>query len=226
MPFNQPGFIICQARFGRGSTAGGLPADQVINTFVFRDDAVTGNGYAEVVNRLEDFYYGLSGTQTATLGSYLHNSVDSLTYYLRDADAAPGTPGEEIESTAFTQTASISSSLPPDVAVCLSYRGPVPDTKRTRGRIYLGPFRGGSTLVDSDGRLATGAHDNMLAAMAGLASTSETNSVRWTIASRAGNSSEDIVRGYIDRAFDTQRRRDPQSQVYDRQPDEFTVAGA
>nr|CRY97718.1 hypothetical protein [uncultured prokaryote] len=223
MPFDQANHVLVQARFNRELAS--VPADVVINTFVFdKAGLVTGNGYAEIVERLDTFYYGLTGAQAASVGSYLHNALSGLTYYLRDTDAAKGTPGEEIESDDFTRTSAISSSLPPDVALCVSYRAAPPVTARRRGRIYLGPLRGGSTLVDSDGKLLDAAHDNIVAAAEGLSTSSGSNPVRWVVASRAGNTAADIVSGYVDSSFDTQRRRDPSTEVYLRHPDDWDIS--
>jgi hypothetical protein len=106
----------------------------------------------------------------------------------------------------------------------------LPNSKRRRGRIYLGPLQatveggGGAKLYNGTGRITDSVRANIAAACKGLAGLSPSNDVTWVIASRVGNVAAPIVRGYVDTAFDTMRSRDPQSQFFGRTDDTWAVS--
>jgi hypothetical protein len=157
-----------------------------------------------------------------SIQNYLAGGLTSLSYYMREASAPRGTPGLEVASDLF-----VGAGIPqrgilvPDVAACVSYRAAPPSTKRNRGRVYIGPLAP-ITLDESTGMMTQAFQLDLQEAARGLASDSIMDPVLWCIASRVGNSAERIVSGYVDRNFDTQRRRDPGSETYDRSPDAWS----
>lgn len=218
--FTLAGHTIVQARFPRTN------ADVIINTFVF--DRGVGDD-ANIVNRLNTFYFGLNsvGGQVQPLALIMSKSLQTPTYYMRDADQAVGTPGRELAGTGtFPGTR---GDLPNDLAICASYRAALPNGPRRRGRLYIGPLHGvipggSAALFDTLGRIHSGAKDIVNQAAQGLATVSPSNPVRWVIASRVGNTSAPITRGYVDSHFDTMRSRDPGTEFFGRANDAW-IAG-
>ncbi len=101
------------------------------------------------------------------------------------------------------------ASLPPEVAICMSFQGDrvsgTPQARR-RGRIYVGPLR--SSTLGTDGRPSAGTMASMdalasafLTAALGMASTD------WGIWSETGSIFTPVTNGWIDNEYDTQRRR-------------------
>jgi len=204
-----------QARFTRGTVG-----DVIINTFVFKGSGPDAPSMADIKARLDIFYGGLAGAQVGTLKARLHNSITGVTYYGRPANAAPGIPGEELPGAVGIASPG-GNSLPPDVCVALSYRAALPNGPSRRGRIYFGPLL--VAAVDPFGVLNAAFRTDLIEAAKGLASTSVANPVEWMIASRKNNTSSRIVRGYVDSAMDTQRRRDPVTQKFGRTADAWAL---
>jgi hypothetical protein len=214
--FTLPGYTIVQARFPRSD------ADLVVNTFIFQ----RGNGTDQmIVNRLENFYFGIQSTNGRKVADYLSPKMQGPSYYMRDADQEVGSPGRELPGINVVPPGE--DELPPDLAVCASYRAALPNSKRRRGRIYMGPLRGGlvvgSPIISPQGRVNLGIRVTLNAACSVLAGASATNPVRWVIASRVGNTAEVVRRGYVNPHFDTMRSRDPHTEFFGRAEDEWDV---
>lgn len=212
--------MMVQARWPRAG------ADNAINTFVF-DYGLQTEPAAQlsIRDRLDTFYQGQGNDPsfpTQTVISYLSNQISGPpVYYMRPASAAVGDPGTEVQSL-ITQLPPAANRLPEDVAICLSYRAPAPYTARRRGRIYLGPLNVGS--LETTGRIKATTRTVLNGAAANLSSESATNPVYWSIASRVGNVAADIVEGFVDQFFDTQRRRDPSTETFGRTESTWTDA--
>jgi len=226
MPFTLPGYVTVAARFNRSD------GDVVVNTFAFKNAAL-GNEVG-ITGMLDEFYFGpVASEGGARIIDLLSERIIGGEYYFRDADQLAGTPGREYSMGGPFNPEATVPVLPPDLAVCASYRGALPTHKRRRGRIYLGPLSRDVDLPglaysvhDENGRVSAGTQALVNAAAARLAASDGGADYDWVIASRAGNSATPIVRGYCDQHFDTQRRRDPGTQTFGRHPDDWTVSGA
>ncbi len=214
MPLTLPGVVLVQARWLRGTVG-----DPVINTFAFLVAASGGATDNNIRDSLDQFYFTTT-TNGGNINGILNSSLTALTYIMRDADQAAGTPGREIPSLLFVPPAA-GSWMPADVAICASYRGSAPVTARKRGRIYLGPVRQGS--VTTTGLILDSSQVTVQQACARLAGKTQSDG-QWVIASRKYNEIANVVSGYVDEHFDTQRRRDPGAQFFGRRPDEWTLA--
>jgi hypothetical protein len=115
---------------------------------------------------------------------------------------------EEVYSTAV---GSMSGGFPHEVAMCLSYRGQaevgVPQRRR-RGRIYIGP------LSDQTGNISRSGgdvrpSDNARATVANAAARLRNRSgpAIWATLSSTDGVAVPVVNGWVDNAYDTQRRR-------------------
>lgn len=188
----------------------GIPEDAITNTWAYTTldtDQLT-PGHAMQAD-LVDFYEAW-----ATYRGALHD-WDSATCRIYDlADTEPRTPFiNELLGLSATAAA---TTLPSEVALCLSFQaspfsGAV--QARRRGRVYLGTF---ATVAanSTDGRpnntmvnLLSAAGGDLLAASQ---ATSGAGSYIWCVVSMAGGGPAEfaaVEEGWVDNAWDTQRRR-------------------
>jgi len=190
----------------------GLPKDQYVNVWYF--NGAPGVPAADVAGQafglLNQFYH-------ITLGSYLSPAVGThvnMTAY----DMAAATPRPIINTAVMTMSAFPGTALPEEVALCLSYY-----TDRNlpshRGRIYLGPLNNGA-MSGSPSRPVTALRSAMAAAgrdliqgvtsSAGLVVSGPVGivpGIAWALHSVKLGTFIAIAHGWVDDAFDTQRRR-------------------
>lgn len=193
----------------------GLPADTAINTFWSLSVVATAEDQAAAMAaRLEDFYVEDPTPGTVPLMSYMSGVLAATTSFTPPsvrsynmADPEPRVPISDIPILGFTPD---TTGLPEEVACVGSFHGlyeaGVPKARR-RGRIYLGPLSqeavdnvsGRSTLGEA---LAT----NLGYAMANLAFANDAEA-SWVVYSRVAEEASVVIGGWVDRAWDTQRRR-------------------
>lgn len=200
--------LLVQARFSRDSA---LPEDVVINTFHF--DAVglevLGTGVAQ---RVIDFYDVSPnppnlGALSTLMGSCLSSPMEVRVYNL---DLPP--PRIPI----FTDTEAITlgsgQSLPAEVALVGSFEGtPVSGEPqaRKRGRIFWGPLETETLAMsanNSDAVPSATAVSILNGAMQALEASNVADAT-WCVYSPTDDLLVPVVRGWVDNAFDTQRRR-------------------
>lgn len=199
----------------------GVPEDSVVNTFYFDGDDFPGAGddfYHEgVMSLLTAFYHDIDANLFArTVGSEATVRI----YDMRDA--MPRIP-ELVDTIGLEPSAG--DPLPSEVALCCSFAAAmesgVPAARR-RGRVYLGPIN--DTQVAVVGSHLRPASD-LLAVVASAAGDMQNgyntgapadSSIRWAIYSPKTDSVasiddafNDVVGGWVDNEFDTQRRRGP-----------------
>lgn len=181
-------------------TTSNLPEDFSTNTWSIRATDVAALQVAAA--EIADFYVRIQG-------SFSNNVVltgHEITCYDR-ADLPPRAP---VYETTFDLTGGATSTpLPHEVAICLSFQGQkssgIPQA-RNRGRVYLGPV--GTVVSDADARVST-VYAQAIADSAALLLTASDAAGAWTwvIWSTVLGSSGIITDGWVDNAFDTQRRR-------------------
>lgn len=179
----------------------GIAADKSVNVFHFISDKVPATN-AAILTALQAFYNQI-GTKFG--GSVAQNGHTVQMYDL--ADPQPRAP---FYSTTFGLTsAPTGNSLPQEVALCLSFQGnrvSGESQARRRGRVYIGPFS--SSQVDSSGRPVSALVSSLVTAGAGLlAAANAAPEWQWGIWSTVDNEMVTVTNGWVDNAFDTQRRR-------------------
>lgn len=215
----------------------GMPEDTVQNTVSILNgpDTYTPSEVTAACNLFRDFYIVPAAAAVQDMGFYLSESLDrsanacSIRAYFDD-DFESDTPfGSPIETVNFTLTApSAGSPFPEEVAMVISYNAslidvpvtepnpnPPPATRRPaqrrRGRLFLGP------LMAICG-FETGGHirptpqfrDDARAAFKELIEGINLNAdYQGAVWSRASETAFPVVGGYVDDAWDTQRRRGP-----------------
>lgn len=189
-----------------------LARDAVVNTFSFLGpDIPLEADRSKLKTMLTSFY-----TDTHTPGSQalytfmskgVQPSLTRLKLYRRD-DVLPRAP---VFDESLVIPNSTNDPLPHEVAVVLSFRANflsgVPRA-RSRGRIYFGPLATNALDAQAfDGRPTAGLMNALAGAGAYLMSPAiADNPWTWVVHSElAGDAT--VVAGFVDNAFDTQRRR-------------------
>lgn len=204
------GQIHCQVTLPHKSL---IAADNVINTFNFTGVDDTEDQATAAVGIIKAFYNDLADTQVNPVKYYFSGEINFGGARIKIYDLADPEPRVPIldESLGTTNvTPGSSTNLPGEVAVCLSYSAAAESgvsAARRRGRIYLGPLcttaSTGTTAIAA--RPLAGMLLDMSKAAAELASGPV--GTQWCVWSRVNNAFYPIVQGYLDNAFDTQRRR-------------------
>lgn len=179
----------------------GIPEDAVVNTW-HADCTLLADGQDEFADALATFYEDIKSLLSANVALTGH----SLTLY-NMLDPEPRAP---ILTQAFTFSATGSQAMVPELAVCLSFQGERESgvsQARRRGRVYIGPL-GNSVTSTTDPTVATSVINGIKAAGDQLLTTSN-GSVNWTwcVYSQADDALVDVTNGWVDNAFDIQRRR-------------------
>lgn len=185
----------------------GLPRDVVVNDFAVQASDSQPTPWTPII----DFYNNTTGPGTFTLASHLSaalsrsaNAVRTEAYVI---DLATGKLGSPQATDHFTLgPASTTAQTPHEVALCASWASAVPagvNPQRRKGRVFLGPF----VSTDMGGTPSTTLVDGVAAAAAELATALVTNGTPLCVWSRADAALYPVTRGWVDNAWDTQRRR-------------------
>jgi hypothetical protein len=190
----------------------GLPQDAVVNTFHFNSltaTSVTGSAMQAIFDQLVDFYTVAKTPGTAGLTSF-YSEVLTGHCDLKAYDLSTPAPRFPVRTGAFNATlGSAGNPLPSEVALCLSYQAAKvsgEDQAHKRGRIYLGPFQDTNTVND-DGTPQNGLVNAAAGAGKFLRTISVDDDYFWCVRSRVQDTALPVNDGWVDRAFDTQRRR-------------------
>lgn len=188
-----------------------MPEDRFVNTFHFVHDDVLGTLTADVDSihaRLLEFYNTNVQPENRSVISYVPASVITSTIEFRTYNLADPTPRQPIIDTAgITPGATV--ALPTEVAACISYfhERNIP---RQRGRIFVGPLttESGADNVAGRGMTPTDTFVNVLLHAAGrLSAYNAVNELSWCVYSRTNGQARRVTGGWVDNAYDTQRRR-------------------
>jgi hypothetical protein len=200
----------------------GIPEDSVVNTFYFDDDDDPIAGFEDsagwAVEKLRTFYNAIDGLIfPATVAANASVKV----YDMRDP---------EPRSPKYTDTIALTplggNPLPSEVSLCVSFKASQESGQiaaRRRGRIFLGPIDVGACKFEgSQSRPSDSVRFNVAVAASTLQDgfthpSSPGLDLKWAVYSpttRAGgatldDSFHDVVGGWVDDAWDTQRRRGP-----------------
>lgn len=182
-------------------TTSGILNDFPTNTWhIDADDLTALDGALDVLESSYDDY--LRPRYPVTINQNGHEMV-----CYRISDPEPRAP---VLTRAWNFSSGITGNpLPSEVAMCLSYQGEkasgVPQSRR-RGRIYIGPLNVGT--LHTDGRPAAAAITSLVDAGENLLQASKAApNWKWAVYSRVNGSGVSAENGWVDNAFDTQRRR-------------------
>jgi hypothetical protein len=192
----------------RGRT--GLPEDKYVTTWAFK----TTDGLPPTVGQsvaakdlVTEFFTGVTAPQTVALRSYLGGQVDQPNTECRVyrlGDAPPREP------TIFTLNLGgiTTSSLPSEVAVVNSFFS-LRNLPRNRGRIYFGPLTTPSmtTLTNGVNFPSTALQTALVESSKRLRAAAGAQGLVWSVLSQVDAVMRPITAGWVDNAWDTQRRR-------------------
>lgn len=191
----------------------GVPADATTNTFHFNTGGVLlPTDAAEVRGRVLAFYNTATTGMIQSIGKYLSREIVGAEVGCKVYDLNDPEPRVPVLDSPFVVTeGSSGDNMVSEVAVCLSYGTAVVagDVRaRHRGRLFIGPlnvqaqeFMAGEPTVSADLRGDLGKAAQALIAQ-------DTALLKWSVYSRAdGTAHAPITHGWVDNAFDIQRRR-------------------
>lgn len=204
----------------------GIPADATQNSFVFTTPTTPASNaeLSSIGTAIASFYN--DNNTTLAVYSYLSESVSTgsashkIQHYLLDGHLN-GTPhGSPVKTETWQTPFVATTALPSEVAICLSFHGAYgADVEfgtggsrpraRHRGRIFIGPL--GLNVIDEDATthetFVTAACRTDITVAANRLRNFSTNGIQWSVWSRVRAAVEAVTGGWVDNAFDTQRRR-------------------
>jgi hypothetical protein len=215
-----PGVIRAQTIF---QGASGKPEDRFVTTlhFVTPSGTVEGAQMQRAAVRVKEFWT----TPTLAGGNKLTDFLGPQ--LLRGTGAAQirlynlGAPEPRVPTVdTFDILGSVpTQGLPAEVAICLSFSGPQPQLPRTRGRIYYGPLVISAAALEASSKrvvVLAGVRSTLMQAGQRLSVASgDSDLAKWCVYSPTNNATTLVKRGYVDDAFDTQRRRGMAPQLRD-----------
>lgn len=187
------------------------------NTFMFKDDGATPMSFsaaADAVKVVLDKFYGQTNAPgTARLAGEL-SAVISL------PDTKYKVYNLNVEAPRIPQTRSVSwvglgaTRCPNEVAAVISYRSDAGSSgggtldKTRRGRLYIGPWAGSFQNISGlpDAGIPDAARNKLVGAAKYLLQQTD-NDLTWVQYSRVNNMVNNVTGGFVNNAFDTQRRR-------------------
>lgn len=188
-----------------------VPRDVITNTMHFLTGGSISNADAatEIASRLQAFYDEVY-SEANTADTYVAWANAQVNVYDL-SDLEPRVP--IVVPFIISPTNQADGVMPSEVAIVASFHAAPPITARRRNRIYLG---GWSTLAGSSGTTTNPPRPNnatraaIVSAMEGLHAANDVD-VTWSGRSGIGGGPEgvfwDIDGGWVDNAWDTQRRR-------------------
>nr|CRY95156.1 hypothetical protein [uncultured prokaryote] len=214
------GLAVVQVRIPHRNNLG---KDDAINTFAFTtlnpvEDAAEG-----IATKLKDFYNAPYGVGSVPLKDFYSGEMNMANCWIRVynwEDAKPRVPVLDTNLGVTAASVLNTYNMPGEVALCVSFAGePESGTiaARRRGRIYLGPFNFGASTgeLTNSSRPATNLVSAAVGASAALEMATPIGSV-WAVHSRKDNDFVQIQNGWVDNAWDTQRRRGVQATTKNR----------
>lgn len=184
-----------------------LPEDSATNTFHFATSTPpVATELDNIETGIENFYLADGGAWGGdSLVEFMSRELSgaaTVKYYNLD-DPTPRAP-IRTETFSFTPPAT-DNALPEEVALVVSFQGtPIsgePQARR-RGRLYIGPINGSANTVD--GRPTTAFRNRLRLGAENL--MADVNTV-WGVWSPTDSAFVTVTNGWVDNAFDTQRRR-------------------
>lgn len=178
----------------------GLPEDYTMNTWHIDTTGAALAGAVAFQSDVTQFYLAID--------SYLASTCEG-TIAFRAYDMSEPTPRVPILIDGMAATPG-TGTLPQEVALCSSFQGDrvsgIPQSRR-RGRVYIGPLAV-AALNDAAGRPASAFVTALADATEALLLASIADGAYdWVVYSPTDDALVPIDNGWVDNAFDTQRRR-------------------
>ena len=211
MTLAQIGVVRCQVILPR---VNGLGRDAVTNTLHFLKGAGSLQAQADAIGPLVEAFYNTAAAPAylplrQLMSDQLSRTTNSCTMKFDDAAAAGDAPVLR-QWTLGDSNSGTWVDLPGELAICLSLRGPQWHQRWQRGRLYLGPLLS-RVMTDGgtagDPQVTTEARNALVQSGKKLAQDSVAAGHGWLICSYTHQDAVSVVEGFVDDAFDVQRRR-------------------
>jgi hypothetical protein len=191
-----------------------IPADAVINSFHFTTpgEVVLPIELDEIVAALKEFYDAFLPNGNKLAGILSGNDVSLQLRRIKIRKRQAIKPEPVLREVVYTSDAGGAvGAFPHEVALCLSYRGVTPagiSPRRRRGRIYLGPLSDASTLkISTGGDVRPTLFARTTVQQAATRLRDRNGPAIWSTYSTIDGAASPVINGWIDDAYDTQRRR-------------------
>lgn len=212
------GFLRAMATL-QGATL--LPEDRFINTFHFEwfGAGATYETSKDAIAAAVKQFYITDVANSRAVRDFLSPFVVSGTISTYDLSLPEG-EREPTEYPMDLPAQAETATMPEECCICLTLTGDPPITPRRRGRLYIGPLTATNEVIEYGS--PTGPTRVQVVGSSSVANTIQASAHRlisdttnnWVI--RSVTPSENFVQitgGYVDNAFDTQRRRGPDPSV-------------
>lgn len=187
-----------------------LPEDQVVTTWHFNCTTDASLGALAVATRLTEFYNNIPTSGTSRPCSFIPASISTTGGFIKVYDLSEPMPRPPLVEVPLTLFSAGGAGYPTETCVCLSYQaGKVPGVPqaRRRGRIYFGPLTVATGTADTQDQVRPSAALRNTLALAATDLMNKNDDVSWVVYSRVLGTAATIEDGWVDNAFDTQRRR-------------------
>lgn len=185
-------------RFGMDSA---IPQDASVNTWHINTVSAPA-GYEDFIEDLQTFYQAVD--------TWMSSALDPSKATYKVYDMLDDEPRAPVLEGAFTGLSFGAQAFPPELAICVSFQGTrlsgQPQARR-RGRVYIGPIS--SVWASSSSPvIATEVVEDFASAAQSLAVAAEASTTyAWCVYSKADEDLVPVTNGWVDNAFDIQRRR-------------------
>lgn len=178
--------------------------------FVARLGETRSAASTDFLDALDDFYQAIDSELSGLIGT---GAIPAVKLY----DLSEPPQRVPYEETVLSSLTTSSTTLPPEISCCVSYRGIYESGEpsgRRRGRIYIGPLHQ-AAFSGTTGRLA-GTTVSVIATAAGafLNASQASSTWAWVVYSRANDPGGsgvtgglEVSQGWVDTDVDVQRRR-------------------
>lgn len=189
-----------------------IPEDKVVHTFHWRLEANNqAAALTAIVSRLTTFYTAVQAPGTAALRTFLGGTVDQPNCRIKSYRMDEAKPRTPVQDVAFNMGAATTTSLPREVAACLSYQGAKVSgvaQRNRRGRLYFGPLAtiATTTSATDDARLDSTLRNALAGAATALAGANSLD-LEWVVYSPTTDATTVVTDGWVDDAVDIVRSR-------------------
>lgn len=187
-----------------------LPEDRFVTTWAFVRETLANAGGQEqkneVAERLREFWLDGGGTYPA-VANYIPSSITAQGLEIRCYDLGQAPPREPSIYNYPVGFGAQGQGLPREVAIAMSfYAGR--NLPRRRGRVFIGPLASSSIASDISPTVNPLLRNRVVFMAERLAlGFGAGDSMRWGVLSQADQQIRNVTAGWVDDAFDTQRRR-------------------
>jgi len=186
----------------------GLAEDQFVNSWHFIKNGLIDPDYQNVEDMLYNFYTGEGQSDSPSIVNFMTTGNINGDYTLKAYDLTQPKPRTPVYESSGAVSPGGADSLPTECAAVFSFQAETEsgeNQKRRRNRVYLGPF---SVQANDDGLLKGALVERLLFQGRGLKNESTSSYTwSWNIYSPTDDNAEPVWSGWVDNAWDSQRRR-------------------